>query len=146
VVSIGTRLLAGDPRNLGSIPSRDKRFTRAVHEETELFFLNLLLYLNLIKLVAFKVLPSTLDTPLPTFFPVLERVLERVLRDGAKVPYLFSKTSRPHVGDPGLSSRAPEAENTFSLMRHLRASGVTPPTLMHHAMPCPEKCRGRQIH
>jgi hypothetical protein len=32
------------------------------------------------------VLPSTLDTPLPTFFPVLERVLERVLRDGAKVP------------------------------------------------------------
>jgi len=42
---------------------------------------------NLIKLVSFKVLPSTLDTPLPTFFPVLERVLERVLRDGAKVPY-----------------------------------------------------------
>jgi len=40
---------------------------------------------NLIKLVSFKVLPSTVDTPLPAFFPVLERVLERVLRDGAKV-------------------------------------------------------------
>jgi len=47
---------------------------------------NLLLYLQL-KLISFKVLSSTLDTPLPTFFPVLERVLERVLRDGAKVPY-----------------------------------------------------------
>ena len=35
----------------------------------------------------FKVLPSTLDTPRPTFFTVLELVLEGVLRDGAKVPY-----------------------------------------------------------
>ena len=51
------------------------------------FFFNLLLYLQLIKLVSFEVLPSTLDTPRPFFFPVLERVLERVLRDGAKVPY-----------------------------------------------------------
>ena len=42
---------------------------------------------NLIKLVTFKVLPSTLDTPLPTFFPVLEGVLERVLWDGAKVQH-----------------------------------------------------------
>jgi hypothetical protein len=42
---------------------------------------------NLTKLVSFKVLPSTLDTPHPKFFPVLERVLERVLRDGVKVPY-----------------------------------------------------------
>ena len=42
---------------------------------------------NLIKLVSFKVLPSTPNTPRPTSIPVLERVLERVLRDGAKVPY-----------------------------------------------------------
>jgi hypothetical protein len=41
---------------------------------------------NLIRLVSFKVLLSTVDTLLPTFLPVLERVLERVLRDGAKVP------------------------------------------------------------
>jgi hypothetical protein len=51
------------------------------------FFLIYCFTYNLIKLVSFKVLSSTLDTPLPTFFPVLERVLERVLRDGAKVPY-----------------------------------------------------------
>ena len=69
--------------------------TRAVHKETELiFFLICCFTHNLLKLVSFKVLPSTLDTPLPTFFPLLERVLELVLRDGAKAPcpiffYLF---------------------------------------------------------
>jgi len=50
------------------------------------FFLICCFTYNLMKLVSFKVLPSTLDTPLPTFFPVLERVLGLVLRDGAKVP------------------------------------------------------------
>ena len=39
---------------------------------------------NIIKLVSFKVLPSTLDTLLPMFFLVLECVLEHVLQDGAK--------------------------------------------------------------
>ena len=42
---------------------------------------------NLIKIISFKVLLYTLDTPIPTFFPVLERDLERVLQNGAKVPY-----------------------------------------------------------
>jgi len=51
------------------------------------FFLIYCFTYNLIKLVTFKVLPSTLDTPLPTFFQFLERVLERVLRDGAKDPF-----------------------------------------------------------
>ena len=58
--------------------------TRAVQKDTELFLI--LIYCctyNLIRLASFKVLPSTVDTPLPAFFPVLERVLERVLRDGA---------------------------------------------------------------
>ena len=50
------------------------------------FFLICCFTYNLIKLVSFKVLPSTLDTPLPTFFPVLECILELVLQDGAKVP------------------------------------------------------------
>ena len=59
---------------------------RAVHKETELFFLIYCFTYNLIKLVTFKVLPSTLDTLLP-FFLFLERVLERVLWDSAKFPY-----------------------------------------------------------
>ena len=60
--------------------------TSAVHKEIDFFLIYCFTY-NLNKLVSFKVLPSTLDTALPTFFPVLECVLERVLRDGAKVPY-----------------------------------------------------------
>ena len=52
-------------------------FIRAVHKETEFFKKMFCFTYNLIKLVTFKVLPSTLDTPLPTFFPFLERVLER---------------------------------------------------------------------
>jgi len=59
--------------------------TRAVQNDTELFFLIYCCTYNLIRLVSFKVLPSTVNTPLPAFFPVLERVLERVLGDGAKV-------------------------------------------------------------
>ena len=62
-------------------------FGNLLYKETELFlFLIYCFIYNLIKLVSFKVLSSTLDTPLTTFFPVVERVLERVLRDGAKVP------------------------------------------------------------
>jgi len=64
----------------------DKIYMRAVHKETELFlFLIYCFTYNLIKLVSFRVLSSTLDTPLP-FFAVLERILECVLRDSAKVP------------------------------------------------------------
>ena len=67
-------------------PLMDKKYTRAVHKETELFLLLIYCFTyNLIKFVSFKVLPSALDTSLP-FFPVLECVLERVLWDGAKVP------------------------------------------------------------
>jgi hypothetical protein len=58
---------------------------RAVQKETELFFLIYCCTCKLIRLVSFKVLPSTVDTLLPAFFLVLERVLERVLQDGAKV-------------------------------------------------------------
>ena len=42
---------------------------------------------NSVKLVSFKILPSPLDTPHPTFIPVRECVPERVLRNGTKVPY-----------------------------------------------------------
>jgi len=63
-------------------------YRRVVHKETEFYFFLIYYFTyNLMKLVSFKVLPSTLDTPLPTFFPVLERVLERILQDGAKVLY-----------------------------------------------------------
>jgi len=61
-------------------------FTRSVRKETELFFICSFTY-NLIKLFTFKVLPSTLTTPPPTFFQFQECVLEHVLLDGTKVLY-----------------------------------------------------------
>ena len=42
--------------------------TRAVQKDTELFFLIYCCTYNLIRLVSFKVLPSTVDTPFPAFF------------------------------------------------------------------------------
>ena len=98
--------------------------TRAVHKEKELFlFLIYCFTYNLIELVSFRVLPSTLDTPLPTFFAVLERVLERVLRDGAKVlcriflsplpseigdllVWILTSETRKSQQEPNLGSRA----------------------------------------
>ena len=65
-------------------------YTRAVQKDTELFFLIYCCTYNSIRLVSFKVLPSTVDTQPQAFFPVLELVLERVLRDGAKVLSEFS--------------------------------------------------------
>jgi len=62
---------------------------QSIKKPNFIFFIYCFAYI-LIKLFSFKVLPSTLDIPLPTFFPVLERVLERVLRDGAKIPIEFS--------------------------------------------------------
>jgi hypothetical protein len=53
---------------------------RAVHNKTKLFFLIYCFTYNVIKLLSFKVLPSTLATALPTLFPVPEHVLERVLQ------------------------------------------------------------------
>ena len=46
----------------------ENTYTWAVHKETELFFLICCFTYNLIKHVSFKVLLSTLDTLLPTFF------------------------------------------------------------------------------
>jgi hypothetical protein len=69
--------------------------TRAVHKETELFLKIYCFTYNLIKLVSFLVLPSTLDTPRPTSFAVLESSLERVLWDGAKVTYRNFLSSLP---------------------------------------------------
>jgi len=78
---------------------------------------------NLIKIVSFIVLPSTLDTPLPTFFAVLERVL----RDGAKVPCrIFLSPLPSEIGDllvristsgPRKSPQGPNLERRVALER-----------------------------
>jgi hypothetical protein len=44
-------------------------------------------FYNILTTVPFKVVPSTGDTPFPTFLPLLERFLERTLCDGTQFSY-----------------------------------------------------------
>jgi hypothetical protein len=45
------------------------------------------LFYNILSTVPFKVIPSTSDTPFPTFLPFLECFLERTFCDGAQFSY-----------------------------------------------------------
>jgi hypothetical protein len=53
-----------------------------VQKVSELFFHNFSGHAcNLVSLISFKVLPSCIDTPLPTPLPLLETVLVRLFQD-----------------------------------------------------------------
>ena len=45
------------------------------------------LFYNILSTVLFKVVPSTGDTPFPTFLPLLECFLERTFCDGVQFSY-----------------------------------------------------------
>ena len=45
------------------------------------------LFYNILSTVLFKLVPSTGDTPFPTFLPLLECFLERTFSDGAQFSY-----------------------------------------------------------
>jgi hypothetical protein len=45
------------------------------------------LFYNILSTVPFKVVPSTGDSPFPTFIPLLECFLERTFYDGAQFSY-----------------------------------------------------------
>jgi hypothetical protein len=45
------------------------------------------LFHNILSTVPSKAVPSTGDTPFPTFLPLLESFLERTFYDGAQFPY-----------------------------------------------------------
>jgi len=45
------------------------------------------LFYNILSTVLFKLVPSTGDTPLPTFLPLLECFLERTFSDGTQFSY-----------------------------------------------------------
>ena len=44
-------------------------------------------FYNILSTVPFKVVPSTGDTPFPTFLPLLKCLLERTFFDDAQFPY-----------------------------------------------------------
>ena len=57
--------------------------TRRVQKKDRTFAIETLFY-NILSTVPFKVVPSTGDTPLPTFLPLLECFLERTCCDGVQ--------------------------------------------------------------
>ena len=109
--------------------SKHVRIRGQAIKKPNFFFLIYCFTYNLIILVTFKVLPSTLDTPLPTFFPFLERVLNVLYGTAQRSPIEFSSISstvrnrRPfsedfHFGTrkspqrPNLESRAAGAQQS----------------------------------
>ena len=65
------------------------------------------LFYNILNTVLFKVVPSTDDTPFPTFLPLLEYFLERTFRDGAQFSYRIFLNLRVFQKRPKFLNSAP---------------------------------------
>jgi hypothetical protein len=61
------------------------RIYKACSKKDRTFTIKTLFYI--LSTVSFKVVPTTGDTPFPTFLPLLECFLERTLCDGAQLSY-----------------------------------------------------------
>ena len=59
--------------------------------------------------VPFKVVPSTGDTPFPTFLPLLECFLERIFCDGAQFSYHIFPNLRVLKKRPNFSNSSPNS-------------------------------------
>jgi hypothetical protein len=70
-----------------------KRYTRRVKKKDRTFAIKTLFY-NILNTAHFKVVPSTGDTPFPTFLPLLEYFLERSFSDGAQFSYRIFRNLR----------------------------------------------------
>jgi hypothetical protein len=64
-----------------------KTFIQGVFKKKAGTFAIKTLFYNILSTVPFKVVPSTGDTPFPTFLPMLECFLERTFRDGTQNCY-----------------------------------------------------------
>jgi hypothetical protein len=65
------------------------------------------LFYNILCLVPFKVVPSTGDTPFPTFLPLLECFLERTFCDGAQFSYRVFLNLRVFKKRPNFLNSSP---------------------------------------
>src|SRR5215469_446420 len=65
------------------------------------------LFYNILSTVPFKVVPSTADTPFPTFLPLLECFLERTFCDGAQFSYRIFLNLRVFKKNPNFLNSSP---------------------------------------
>ena len=64
-------------------------------------------FYNILGTGPFKVVPSTGDTPLPTFLPLLECFLERIFCDGAQFSYRIFLNLRVFKKRPNFLNSSP---------------------------------------
>ena len=104
---------------------------KACSKKDRTFALNSLFY-NILSTVPFKVVPSTGDTPFPTFLPLLECFLERTFCDGAQFPYSIFLNLRVFKKRPNFLNRSPTStEGALRLLsapsgRFLQQTAICP--------------------
>jgi hypothetical protein len=92
-----------------NIPGKTFRYwwyTRLVKKKGRTFAIKTLFFNNL-STVPFKVVPSTGDTPFPTFLSLLECFLERTFCDGAQFSYRLFLNLRVFKKRPNFLNSAP---------------------------------------
>jgi hypothetical protein len=83
------------------------------------------LFCNILRTVPFKVVPSTGDTPFPTFLPVLEYFLEHTFCDGAQFPYRIFLNLRVFNKRPNFLNSAPiSIDDALRLLSSRSASSL----------------------
>src|SRR5215469_5531923 len=68
------------------------------------------LFYKILSTVPFKVVPSTGDTPFPTFLPLLECFLERTFCDGAQFSYRIFLNLRVFKKRPNFLNSSPTSK------------------------------------
>jgi hypothetical protein len=89
---------------------------KACSKKDRTFDINTLFY-NILSTVPFKAVPSTGDTPFPTFHPLLECFLERTFSDGAQFSYRVFLNLRVFKKRPNFLNSSPTSrEGTLRLL------------------------------
>jgi hypothetical protein len=88
---------------------KDLEEYKVCSKEDRTFAIKTLFY-NILSTVSFKVVPSTGDTPFPTFLPLLECFLERTFCDGVRFSYRIFLDLRVFKKRPNFLNSAPTSK------------------------------------
>jgi hypothetical protein len=113
------------------LTSQHMHIYKACSKKYRTFAIKTLFY-NILSTVPFKVVPSTGDTPFPTFLPLLERFLERTFCDGAQFFYHIFLNLRVFKKRPNFLNSAPT-----SIESALRLLSVPIGRFWQHTAICP---------
>jgi len=84
---------------------------KACSKKKDRTFATKTLFYNILSTVPFNVVPSTGDTPFPTFLPLLERFLERTICGGAQFSYRIFLNLRLLKKRPNFLNSSPTSKD-----------------------------------